>query len=577
MLDSLQAPIGDTAALRRIAEERLRAQPRVGTPLIDFYATAALYPPIGAECVRALAAHLPADAYKRLVFLFVRFLVQSLPYAPGLHPFAVHQPGRPNTAYAAAANAEEAGQGASAPVVTAARESSPLYDASETLLQEWFNHLMFGANATAIMAKIADLNERSGSGVCGAVLTPGEPAYYCRTCGADPSCIQCMRCFRDSDHTGHETVMAHAGGGCCDCGSLSAWALGGCCSKHKGPQSACPPMEILSKVVPESQVRMLVFPVLAAVAHAAATALSPTPNKAPTPRDDPKLLPTHVAHWYRHRVLPWGALSAVTAPSETLRERAPRHALVVPRADLANMARRAVGDVGYAATMQGYERFQAQGRKPGAAASPAVSGAEDSFGFVAASSTRSVVCLEDIAAPRDLRATAMKLRAAAAKPAAKGTFAPLLLLPSASVSSPAIASASAHDSASSAASAVSSTATSASPVVPRALLSPSFAQSSPLYIMVLHDTDSHTYDQIEAALTADVALLGATARDIATQVDLRGWAVLLLSRDKDHVLAVQRALAARTVLSTVYLQGHAVRTPVSEFDDACAALLRRHP
>lgn len=46
-------------------------------------------------------------------------------------------------------------------------------------------------------------------------ILPGEAAYQCKTCGADDTCIQCMSCYKQSDHVGHETIMRHSGGGCC--------------------------------------------------------------------------------------------------------------------------------------------------------------------------------------------------------------------------------------------------------------------------------------------------------------------------------------------------------------------------
>lgn len=34
----------------------------------------------------------------------------------------------------------------------------------------------------------------------------------------DESCIICLDCFKNGDHTGHKILYKKAYGGCCDCG-----------------------------------------------------------------------------------------------------------------------------------------------------------------------------------------------------------------------------------------------------------------------------------------------------------------------------------------------------------------------
>jgi len=103
----------------------------------------------------------------------------------------------------------------------------------DTKLTEWLDHLAFGANPDETRKEISSLS--GGSAACAHVFKQNEPAYQCRTCGIDTTCVQCMACFKLSDHTGHEILMTHAGGGgCCDCGDPSSWDIKGTCSMHNG-------------------------------------------------------------------------------------------------------------------------------------------------------------------------------------------------------------------------------------------------------------------------------------------------------------------------------------------------------
>eukprot|EP00127_Corallochytrium_limacisporum_P003350 Clim_evm39s148 gene=Clim_evmTU39s148 len=96
--------------------------------------------------------------------------------------------------------------------------------------------VMYGGDPDHVLAKIATAGNSSDSGVCGHVFKNGEPGYMCKTCGYDDTCIVCVRCFRKSNHEGHNTFMVQTvGGGCCDCGDPEAWAEEGCCSDHLGP------------------------------------------------------------------------------------------------------------------------------------------------------------------------------------------------------------------------------------------------------------------------------------------------------------------------------------------------------
>jgi hypothetical protein len=71
--------------------------------------------------------------------------------------------------------------------------------------------------------------------VCGKVFKKGDIVWNCRSCGKDPTCVQCDPCFRKSNHQGHEVYFhrAEGGSGCCDCGDPEAWAKHGNCSDHQ--------------------------------------------------------------------------------------------------------------------------------------------------------------------------------------------------------------------------------------------------------------------------------------------------------------------------------------------------------
>ncbi|KAG4303586.1 hypothetical protein PCK1_000104 [Pneumocystis canis] len=69
---------------------------------------------------------------------------------------------------------------------------------------------------------------------CGHVFKKEEALYHCRNCAVDDTCVLCSKCFRSSDHNGHDTMMNlnTKGGGCCDCGDPDAWKVDINCSIH---------------------------------------------------------------------------------------------------------------------------------------------------------------------------------------------------------------------------------------------------------------------------------------------------------------------------------------------------------
>ena len=69
--------------------------------------------------------------------------------------------------------------------------------------------------------------------LCGRVFKAGEPSYFCRDCGSDPTCVLCSNCFRKSKHREHRYKMTtSSGGGYCDCGDPEAWKKFPNCELH---------------------------------------------------------------------------------------------------------------------------------------------------------------------------------------------------------------------------------------------------------------------------------------------------------------------------------------------------------
>ncbi|KAF7728893.1 hypothetical protein EC973_005288 [Apophysomyces ossiformis] len=78
-----------------------------------------------------------------------------------------------------------------------------------------------------------DLSSQSGR-QCGHVFRKGEPVYRCRNCGLDDTCVFCTKCFRATDHDGHDVFFSVSlgSGGCCDCGDPEAWKVPLQCKVH---------------------------------------------------------------------------------------------------------------------------------------------------------------------------------------------------------------------------------------------------------------------------------------------------------------------------------------------------------
>ena len=61
------------------------------------------------------------------------------------------------------------------------------------------------------LAKLRELDDPPQ--LCGRVFKAGEPSYFCRDCGSDPTCVLCSNCFRKSKHREHRYKMTTSGGG----------------------------------------------------------------------------------------------------------------------------------------------------------------------------------------------------------------------------------------------------------------------------------------------------------------------------------------------------------------------------
>ncbi|KAK1563726.1 hypothetical protein Q3G72_031804 [Acer saccharum] len=110
----------------------------------------------------------------------------------------------------------------------------------------WLQWLMFGGDPGKVLAKLAKIGQR---GVCGAVWGNNDIAYRCRTCQHDPTCAICVPCFQNGNHKDHDYSIIYTGGGCCDCGDVTAWKCEGFCSKHRGAEQIQPLPEKFAKSV----------------------------------------------------------------------------------------------------------------------------------------------------------------------------------------------------------------------------------------------------------------------------------------------------------------------------------------
>ncbi|KAI3772681.1 hypothetical protein L6452_03873 [Arctium lappa] len=124
-------------------------------------------------------------------------------------------------------------------------QKDPARSSTDDLLHEsmtWLQWLMFEGDPDDVLQRLAMMNV-GRRGVCGAVWGHNDIAYRCRTCEHDPTCAICVPCFQNGNHSDHDYSIIYTGGGCCDCGDVTAWKRSGFCSKHKGAEQIQPLQE----------------------------------------------------------------------------------------------------------------------------------------------------------------------------------------------------------------------------------------------------------------------------------------------------------------------------------------------
>lgn len=136
-----------------------------------------------------------------------------------------------------------------------------------TLLNILCCHYWRNSSADIEIGMLLSLPSASPKMVCGQVFKKGDLVWTCRSCAKDPTCVQCDKCFRDADHSGHEVYFykSAGSGGCCDCGDPEAWAEVGNCKCHTKKSSTEGSSEIDPTIVVPPQLRRGVTAVMRGV------------------------------------------------------------------------------------------------------------------------------------------------------------------------------------------------------------------------------------------------------------------------------------------------------------------------
>ncbi|CAG9856266.1 unnamed protein product [Phyllotreta striolata] len=102
---------------------------------------------------------------------------------------------------------------------------------AQEILLNTLDRFICNGDPEIVFKQLDNLNKSAS--VCGRVFKLGEPAYSCRECGMDGTCVLCIECFKHSEHRHHKYKMGTSrGGGCCDCGDPEAWKVAPFCSIH---------------------------------------------------------------------------------------------------------------------------------------------------------------------------------------------------------------------------------------------------------------------------------------------------------------------------------------------------------
>lgn len=138
----------------------------------------------------------------------------------------------------------------------------------------------------------AEYSDSARGRPCGHVFGKGETVYRCRNCGMDDTCVLCQKCYKASNHEGHDVAMSINGGsgGCCDCGDPEAWRLEMCCQYHftkdkvENREQPVVQEEVLDRI--RSTVASIFDFVLDVMSHAKESAKPPNLNDDTNPKVD---------------------------------------------------------------------------------------------------------------------------------------------------------------------------------------------------------------------------------------------------------------------------------------------------
>lgn len=112
-------------------------------------------------------------------------------------------------------------------------------------VEAWLAFTVNGEDgASALTTAIAPPTATTSA--CGHYFSPSEMVVRCLDCAADPTCVMCMECFRDSPCAGHRfRISKGSGGGMCDCGDHGAWKPESFCRRHCGTASSRNPLDAI--------------------------------------------------------------------------------------------------------------------------------------------------------------------------------------------------------------------------------------------------------------------------------------------------------------------------------------------
>jgi len=121
---------------------------------------------------------------------------------------------------------------------------------------------LYGVDDVASVPAAEDSLRRSQpkAGGCPVQWGAKDVAFRCLDCEYDSSCVQCVDCFFEANHSGHDVIMIRTSGGTCDCGDPASWDPAGFCPHHSelqprldGPDS----LELLPPMIRKSAVEVL--------------------------------------------------------------------------------------------------------------------------------------------------------------------------------------------------------------------------------------------------------------------------------------------------------------------------------